>query len=179
MNDTRKSILKRKPFTLPLVGYILLAVALTWPTAIQFTTAIPGDGFDGWQNYWNQWWVKEALLNRHASFFFTDLLYPPTGVSLLFHTLNFFNGLWTLPLQLNFGLTVAYNAVVFFHFVLAGFGTYLLARYTLSCLSYRGEQSQWASFVAEVIFTFSPFRMAHLLGHMQVLSLTWPPFYIL
>lgn len=152
---------------------------MTWPTVINLTTAIPGDGFDGWQNYWNLWWIKEALLNRHTHFFFTDLLYPPTGVSLLFHTLNFFNGLWTLPLQLNSGLTVAYNAVVFFHFTMAGWGVYLLARYVLAQMGRRDSRAGWAAFGAGFIFTFSPFHMAHLLGHMQVLSLTWPPFYVL
>lgn len=168
----------KKTLYYALLGYILLTILLTWPTVTQLTTAIPGDGFDGWQNYWNQWWIKEALLNRRTHFFFTKILYPPLGTSLLFHTLNFFNGLWTLPLQLNFGLAVAYNAVVFFHFVLAGFGVYLLARYVLKQLGLR-RGSWWAAFAGGVIFTFSPFHMAHLLGHMQVFSLTWPPFYVL
>ncbi|RME43497.1 MAG: hypothetical protein D6796_13015, partial [Caldilineae bacterium] len=173
---------KPKPRTLHLLtltAYTLLTVFFTWPTAARLTTAIPGDGFDGWQNYWNQWWIKEALLNRHTHFFYTDLLYPPEGVSLIFHTLNFFNGLWTLPVQLNFGLAVAYNAVVFFHFVLAGYGVYLLARYTMARLGFRDARAALAAFIGGAIFTFSPFHMAHLLGHMQVLSLTWPPFYVL
>ena len=38
-----------------LLGYLLLTLVMTWPLAAQFTTAIPGDSFDGWQNYWNQW----------------------------------------------------------------------------------------------------------------------------
>lgn len=169
----------KKKILLPPLGYALLTVLMTWPAALNLTTAIPGDGFDGWQNYWNQWWIKESLLNRHTHFFFTDLLYPPTGVSLLFHTLNFFNGLLTLPLQLNFGLTIAYNAVIFFHFTLAGWGVYLLARYVLAQMGRRDNRAGWAAFGAGVVFTFSPFHLAHLLGHMQVLSLTWPPFYIL
>ncbi|MFQ5578636.1 MAG: hypothetical protein ACE5G8_16790, partial [Anaerolineae bacterium] len=162
-----------------LTGYALLTVLMTWPTTAHLTTAIPGDGFDGWQNYWNQWWIKEALLNRQTHFFFTDILYPPTGASLIFHTLNFFNGLWTLPLQLNFGLTVAYNAVVYFHFILAGYGVYLLARYSLARCGFSGPRAGWAAFAGGAVFTLSPFHLAHLLGHMQVFSLTWPPFYVL
>ena len=170
----------RGSYLFVLAGYSLLTLLMTWPTLSHLTRAIPGDGFDGWQNYWNQWWIKEALLVHQTHFFFTDILYPPSGTSLLFHTLNFFNGLWTLPLQLNFGLTVAYNAVVFFHFVLSGFGVYLLALYTLTRLKTGTlPQWRWAAFAAGVIFTFAPFHMAHLLGHMQVFSLTWPPFYIL
>ncbi|HID64670.1 MAG TPA: hypothetical protein EYP49_18285, partial [Anaerolineae bacterium] len=46
-----------------LVGYLVLTLIMTFPLATEFTTAIPGDGFDGWQNYWNLWWVKKALLD--------------------------------------------------------------------------------------------------------------------
>jgi hypothetical protein len=176
----KKNSAANRSLLLVLAAYTLLTLLMTWPTVTHLSGAIPGDGFDGWQNYWNQWWIKEALLVHRTHFFFTDILYPPSGASLLFHTLNFFNGLWTLPLQLNFGLAVAYNGVVFFHFILAGFGVYLLALYTLTRLGIGSPpQRRWAAFAAGVIFTFAPFHMAHLLGHMQVFSLTWPPFYIL
>ncbi len=87
-----------------LLGYLLLTLMMTWPLILQFTTAIPGDAFDGWQNYWNLWWVKVALIERVQNPYTTDLLYYPTGVTLYFHTLNPFNGLVTLPIQLTAGL---------------------------------------------------------------------------
>jgi hypothetical protein len=161
---------------------------MTWPTILHLTDGIPGDGFDGWQNYWNLWWVKKALLELGTTPFFTDYLYPPLGTSLLFHTLNIFNGLWTLPLQLNFGLAIAYNSVVLVSFTLAGYGGYLLSLHTLTHLSRAkgslrpfGSQAELlpAAFVGGLIFTMSPFHMAHLLGHMQVFSMIWPPFYVL
>lgn len=170
---------------LALAGYVVLTLAMTYPLALSFNTAIPGDGFDGWQNYWNLWWVKAALVDRGANPFFTDYLYHPTGVSLYFHTLNIFNGLLTLPIQLLFGLTVAYNVVVLFSFVIGGYGAYLLILYVL-----RGWETgrpgyrrlrvlAFVAFVAGLVYTFSPFHFAHLLGHMQVLSLEWLPFYVL
>ena len=163
-----------------LLGYFGLTVLLTWPVALHLTDAIPGDGFDGWQNYWNLWWVKQALLVEGTNPFFTDYLYPPTGVSLLFHTLNIFNGLWTLPLQLNFGLAIAYNSVVITSYVMAGYGGYLLSLHTLTRFSPAGSRSlRLAAFVGGLVFTMSPFHMAHLLGHMQVFSMTWPVFYVL
>jgi hypothetical protein len=163
-----------------LTGYFLLTILMTWPTAQYLTTGIPGDGFDGWQNYWNLWWVKQSLLNNGTSPFFTHYLYAPTGVSLLFHTLNIFNGFWTLPLQLNFGLAVAYNSVVFLSFTLAGYGAYLLSLYTLNKLNLSSRCAvRPAAFVGGLIFTMSPFHFAHLLGHMQVFSMIWPPFYVL
>jgi hypothetical protein len=159
---------------LALAGYLLLTLGLTYPLVTQFSRAIPGDGFDGWQNYWNLWWVRTALLEQHTHPWFTHLLYYPTGVGLLFHTLNAFNGFITLPIELVFGLLPAYNAAVVFSFALGGFGAYLLARYVLGPGS-----SRLAAFAAGIIFTFSPFHIAHLLGHMQVISLEWVPFYAL
>ena len=169
-----------RPNLLVMLAYLLLTILMTWPTILHLTDGIPGDGFDGWQNYWNLWWVKEALLVRGTNPYFTDYLYPPNGTNLLFHTLNIFNGLWTLPFQLNAGLAVAYNSVVFFSFVFAGYGAYLLALATLSHLNLSSHQSiRFTAFVGGLVFTMSPFHLAHLLGHMQVFSLVWPPFYIL
>jgi len=162
-----------------LLAYFVLTVLMTWPSLLYFTTGIPGDGFDGWQNLWNLWWVKKALLIEGSSPYYTHYIYPPAGASLLFHTLNIFNSFWTLPIQLNFGLTVAYNSVVFVSFVLAGYGVYLLALYTLSHLFPSARHLHLAAFVGGVVFTMSPFHMAHLLGHMQVFSMIWPPFYVL
>jgi len=181
-----------------LLGYLLLTIVMTWPLVTQLTTAIPGDSFDGWQNYWNLWWMKIALVDRQQTPFITDLLYYPTGVGLYFHTLNPFNGLLTLPIQLSSNLFLAYNTVVFFSWAVAGYGVFLL---TLAILDFRfwildfpnnqvaptnqqsrpegSRQNLLSAFVAGAIFTFAPFHMAHLLGHMQVMSLQWIPIYVL
>ena len=159
--------------------YFILTLLMTLPVINYFASRIPGDFFDGLQNYWNLWWTKQALLVEATNPFFTHYVDAPSGVSLLFHTLNIFNGLWTLPLQLNFGLAFAYNSVVLLSFTLAGFGAYLLALYTLT-KTFPGKPGlRGAAFVGGLIFTMSPFHMAHLLGHMQVFSMIWPPFYIL
>src|SRR5690606_2555208 len=131
---------------------------------------------------WNLWWVKLALVDRVQSPYTTDLLYSPTGVNLYFHTLNPFNGLVTLPVQLVAGLIPAYNTVVLVSWTLAGYGMFLLALWLLRGVSARqgGVTARLpAAFVAGAIYTFAPFHMAHLLGHMQVMSLQWLPFYLL
>src|SRR5439155_11438681 len=100
-------------------GYLLLSLAFTWPLVLHIGSAIPGDGFDGLQNYWNLWWVRHALLDLQTTPFFTNLLFYPTGASLYFHTLNIFNGLWSLPVQLLSVVAVSYNVVFCFTFVLS------------------------------------------------------------
>ncbi|MEM7535204.1 MAG: hypothetical protein AAF639_23710 [Chloroflexota bacterium] len=172
--------------TITICLYFILTLIMTWPLASQFTQAIPGDGFDGWQNYWNLWWVKIALIDRIQNPFYTDILYAPTGVDLYFHTLNPFNGLVTLPIQLTSGLIAAYNTVVLISWSLGGYGVYLLTQWVLrerrpnrAANQAAHRTTHLAAFIAGLIFTFSPFHMAHLLGHMQVMSLQWTPFYIL
>ena len=164
---------------LVLLAYTALTAAMTYPLILQFAQAIPGDGFDGWQNFWNLWWVRVALIEQGSNPIFTNMLYYPTGVSLAFHTLNVFNGLFTLPIQLLFGLFPAYNTVVYFSFAVGAFGAYLLARYALRKAGWHERWAIWPAIMAGVIYGFSPFHFAHLLGHMQVLSLEWLPFSVL
>jgi hypothetical protein len=180
MSPSRPSTLWRRRPLVILGAYLLLTLALTWPLARHLGEAIPGDSFDGWQNLWNLWWVKVALLEQHTSPYFTDLLYHPTGVSLWFQTLNIFNGITFLPVQLAGGLFWAYNTVVLFSFTLAGFGGYLLGLDVLRRAGARsGPRLTLAAFLTGAVFTFSPFHFAHLLGHMQVFSLEFIPFFVL
>ena len=181
------------PHLAVLVGYLLLTLVMTWPLAVNLRAAIPGDSFDGWQNYWNLWWLKTALVDQVRFPYFTDLLYYPTGVGLYFHTLNPINGLLTLPVQLAGGLILAYNAVVLISWTLSGYGVFLLCLWLLAQPATGGSDysrpNRWpqvqsgaahlAAFVAGLIYTFAPFHMAHLLGHMQVMGLQWAPLYIL
>ncbi|MBN1217397.1 MAG: hypothetical protein JXM69_00595 [Anaerolineae bacterium] len=166
------------PILLALATYFLLTIFMTWPMVLHLTNGIPGDGFDGWQNVWNLWWIKRALLVLRTSPYFTHEVYYPTGAPLYFQTLNIFNGLAFLPFALTTSLLVTYNLVVLFSFAVGGFGAYLLALYTLRGYS----ASTWrpgAAFLAGVVYTFSPYHFAHLLGHLQLISLEWLPFYAL
>ena len=130
-----------------------------------------GIGGDGWQMLWNLWWTKKALLDLHANPFYTTYLYHPQGASLYFHTLNIFNGLLSIPLQGVFGLIFSYNAIVLFSFVFGGYGAYLLTHYLV--------KNRTAAFIAGMVFTFSPYHLAHTLGHLNLIALEWLPFYVL
>jgi len=155
-----------------ILGYLLLTLLLTYPLGLKIATHIPGGSFDALQNVWNLWWFKHALVDLHSNPFYTTLIYHPIGVSLLFHTFNPFNAILSMPLQMMFGLTVSYNMIILFAFVVAGYGAYLLAKYV--------TQNAAAAFIGGVIFAFSPSHFAHTAGgHLQVLSIEWIPFYVL
>lgn len=143
----------------------------TFPLILNLTSGLPGQLLeDRDQNLWNLWWVKESILHLRNPFH-TDYIYYPDGVSLYFHTLNPLNGLISLPIQLIFGTLSAYNFIVFFSFIMAGLGSYLLLLYL--------SNHPPAAFCASLIFVFAPYHMGTLKGLLQLISLEWLPFYIL
>lgn len=155
---------------LPLGLYALLALLATYPLVRQFGTALPSDGGDALQNYWNYWWTGRALAAGENPYW-TPYLYAPYGAPLYLHTLNLFNGLLTLPFQWLFGLIPAYNIVVLLSFILAGYFAHLLVAEV--------SGSRLAGFAGGVVYAFGSYHMTHLLGHMNLIASEWLPAYIL
>ncbi len=151
--------------------YLLLALTFTWPLAWHFLEAIPGDGRDGWQMVWNLWWVRYALEHGQNPFR-TNLIFYPTGANLYLHALNALNGFISLPIQYLAGNAIpAYNFIVIFALASSGYGAFCLARFL------------WVDFAGAVFagmaFGFSSYHFAHLLGHLNLISSEFIPFYIL
>ena len=55
--------------------YLVITLVLTFPVVLHLGDAIPGDSFDGWQNYWNFWWLKQSLVDLPRDPYVTCLLY--------------------------------------------------------------------------------------------------------
>ena len=152
-------------------SFTILTLILTYPVIFKLSTHFMCDGGDSFQNMWNMWWLKTAVLDLHTNPYYTTYLHYPDGVSLLFQTFNPFNGLISIPLQFLFRMEITYNFVVIFSFIMSGIGMYLLARYLI--------KNRLAAFIAGCIYTFCPFHFAHGLGHLQLIAMEWMPFYIL
>jgi hypothetical protein len=135
---------------------------MTWPLAANLTTHVPSGDNDLWQTYWNFWWWKEALVDRHQSPYQTDMIFQPEGASLGLHTHSAANMLWTLPINAWLGIPAAMNSALLAGFVLAAFGTYLLAREYV-----RAPQ---AAFVAGLVAAFTPNHVEHSLEHLNLSS---------
>lgn len=162
---------KIKEYLIVLTIYLLLTLILTYPLIVHFTTHIAGNGGDGWQNVWNMWWMKKALMDMHTNPYYTDYLFQPTGSTLIFQTMNPFNAVLSIPLQYAFNLVITYNVIFVMSFMLCGFSMYLLALHITN--------NKFASLVAGFIFCFSPYHMAHGLGHLQLVSMQFIPLFIL
>ena len=133
-----------------MVLYVLCTLALTWPLAIHLTDRLPAGDNVLWQNYWNFWWWRTALLERGQSPYATDLLYQPGEVSLALHTHSEANVLGTLPVSLALGVPAALNTAILLGFVLSAWGGYLLTRELV------GDPR--AAFLGGIVIAFFPHR---------------------
>lgn len=162
--------------------YAAIAAIATYPLILQLESAIPRGG-DSWQNYWNLWWVKTALLERYVSPYFMPDVHFPYGASLYFHTLNLLPAIIALPVVVVAGIPAAFNFLVFLSFVLSGYGTYRLTLYVLARAVHEPEANRsvirLASVVGGVAFACSSYRFVHLRGHLDLLSTQWLPLYVL
>ena len=150
-------------------GYLILSYIMTNPLIKNLKTHVLGGG-DSYQNLWNLWWVKYAILNQQTVYF-TDYLFYPQGTSLAYHTLSLANTVLGIPLQSFFTLIETYNILLFSTFVLSGIGMYLLADKLID--------NKNIAFISGVIFTFSPYHFAHALGHINLATIQWIPFFVL
>ena len=152
---------------LPIIGYTILTLILTYPVLFKMMTHIPG-GTDAYQAIWYYWYAKKSLIDGF-NLFFTDFLFYPVGTSVI--NLTLYEQLLSIPLQQLFTLSITYNILWLSSFILTGLGTYLLALYIC--------KDKFSSFVAGLIFTFSSYHFAHGLGHVGLTTIQWIPFFVL
>jgi len=107
---------------------VLLAALYGRVAVAHFTYGVVGGNSNGYEDVWNDYWLRTALLHLHRNPFFTDLLFAPTGVSLRFHTLTPFGGLLALPLSPLIGGVAVMNLKFLLALVGGVFFAYLLMR---------------------------------------------------
>ena len=175
-----------------LLFYTLLALLLTWPLVLHFTTHLPGDGIDDPALAWNLWWMKARLVDQlNLDIFHADWMFWPIEINLGFYTLTPLNGLLSVPLQTGLSLVVASNAILLSSFILGGYGTFLLVRYLL--------QRDWGlgigdsitqspisnpqfliPVVSGIIYAFASSKLFYAsLGQFNIASSQWIPFTVL
>ena len=142
---------------LPVIAIIgLLTAAMTWPTLVYVFDAdvfwLPADAFDVWLPFWDAWHFQMFLAGQ-ADFYFTDSLFYPQGMSLVYH--NF-----SVPHMLVFGglqaVMPASNAYCL---------TYMLTVFATALAGYIYFHylfnDKWLGLLGAVIFGFSQ----HVIGH--------------
>src|SRR5579859_8092084 len=160
-----------RPLLLAL-AYGGLILGFTWPLPLVLSDhLVLSRGSDLWPHIWNFAWVRTALLDLHQSPYYTYSIFYPGGVPLVYHALNIFSAIVSLPLQLVFGLIPAFNLLLLGNLVAAGLATYWLARVLGLDVT--------PAFVAGLLFACCPpLGAAFNQGQAELVSVFWMPLYI-
>lgn len=143
---------------LALLGYLVLAIALTWPLARNFNTRVIGFGTaDVHHSVWMLWHTSQWAQGRQA-LFTSSAVYAPHGTSLLTDGVGPLSGFASL-LFWPWGPAAAYNGVILLGVWFTGYCMYLLARGL-------GSTSAIA-FFAGVVFQITPVHLAGVDGHLE------------
>ena len=167
-NNILMFITRSRNNILTFLAYSGLSIIFTYPVAFS-SAEIPG-GADGYQFLWILWWFKKALLSFANPYYSTYMFYPD-GVNLAFTELTPFNSIASIPLQMLFSLVAAYNILWILSFIVSGYGTFLLVNYL--------NRDSRAAFISGLIFAFCPYHFAHALGHLNLITIEWIPFFVL
>ncbi|HEY8292169.1 MAG TPA: hypothetical protein VIG44_06770, partial [Thermomicrobiales bacterium] len=133
-----------------LVGAIGLAVIYGRVAVTHLTYGVVGGNSNGYENVWNDYWLRTAL-RLHRNPFSTDYLFAPNGVSLRFHTLNPFGGLIALPLSPLIGIVGAMNLKFLLALIGGVFFAFLLMRDLTG--------SPLAAFAGAAVYTYANDQM--------------------
>jgi hypothetical protein len=153
--------------------FLCVAIWLTWPQVTVLGKAIVGGPIaesDGWQNVWNFWWVRTAILHGKNPLY-TNLLYWPDGVPLGLHTFTLTSAILTLPVLLAVGPVAAYGVVALLNFTLSGLVTYRLA---LSVV-----EARFAALAAGLVVEAAPLHVARYMDGQHHTSLQWIALYLI
>ena len=146
-------------------AYALIAAAFTYPLITKLTWHGFGIDEDAPYQIWHNWWLKFALLNLKQNPLWTDYIFHPQTIPLIYDANSFVFGALTLPLQFFTSALVASNIVFLLSFVLAGVSMHLLSRYLKASLS--------VSALMGLVFAFSPYTLAQAMDGHTNLTTTW------
>ncbi len=154
-----------------LVVLILLCATLvmTYPLPAQLGTHLAGDDYDVWNRPWVTWWTKTALQEGHR-LYWTDMLFHPRGVSLVYHSFSHVNSAIALVLEPLTGWIAAHNVTILLAYFLSGVGAYLLAQ------DLTGRRD--AALIAGLVFAFSTYHVDQS-AHVILVTTQWIPLWIL
>ncbi|MCY3864366.1 MAG: YfhO family protein [Chloroflexi bacterium] len=140
-----------------LVIVTLLTLVMTFPTILYvfrtdvFWLPVGGDG-DALTEIWDTWYGK-LFLSGQADRFFSDRIFYPRGVSLVYHPLNLpyiivVNALQAI-MPVSNAFSLAYMLIIF----ISSLTAYVYLRWLI--------QDKWIALFGAIVFGFSP----HVIGH--------------
>jgi hypothetical protein len=155
--------------------FAILTLAVTYPVITQLDASLaqnPHWSRDAFQQAYELWWFKKALLDLRTSPADLRWVYFPTGANyplLLTYATTY--GVGT-PFLFFLSPAAAYNVVFLLTFFLSGLTGYALCAYL--------TRNRWGGLLGGIVYAFFPNRMAHALaGHLELIATYLFPLYLL
>jgi hypothetical protein len=149
---------------------LFLGFVFTLPASLSPGAALLGYPGDNFQHAWFLWHFARAVAQAKNPFY-TSLIFYPHRVNLAWSTTDPLAGVLALPLSFTAGPVVAYNLSIVLQLALSAFFARLL------CL--RISRHQVAALAGGAIFGFSPFFLAHALGHLSLVTAFPIPLFVM
>ena len=145
------------------LGYVLAALAFSWPLPLHLATHLTGDpGGDTGVYVWNQWVFHEELVSGHNPLRTDKILAMSSpSVDLTQHNYTAFLNTLALPLISSLGVIASFNVVFLVVCVLNAVMMYGLARRVTAA-------NRWEAWLAGLAFGWSPAMIARTTGHFSL-----------
>ena len=149
--------------------YLVLAIALTYPLALQLGSVVPNDLGDPVLNTWILWW-NATNVPFTSSWWNAPVFFPAQNALTFSEHLVGVSPLSSPVYWITGNAQLSYNVVFLLSFPLSALAGYLL------CLHLTGRRD--AAFLGGLAFGFAPYRVAQF-PHLQVLLSFWMPIALL
>ena len=162
------------------VGLLYLAIAIAFFATIWFTPGGPsstalGVGGDPQLAIWFLRWQGFALAHGH-NLVFTTYLDAPQGVNLMWNTTAPLMGVILAPVTLTLGGIFAYNLAETLGLAVSALAAFVMIRRYVRATDTIGTI---AALIGGALYGFSPYMVAHGLGHPPAVTLFTPPLMLL
>ena len=156
------SMRRRIHHLLALLLFAALTIVWLWPVLSDPDNLIPGSGAgDNLTFVWNGWWMSRAL-SVPTSPFHTTMMFAPWGADLTLNTHTALPSLAAALLSRSTSILAATNYVIALHLFLNFALTYALA--------WRLTRNVGAAILAAFVVGWSPYVVAHLAGHFNLIA---------
>lgn len=147
------------------LGYVLAALAFSWPLPLHLGTHFTGDpGGDTGVYVWNQWVFHQELIAGNNPLTTEKILaMSAPAVDLTQHNYTAFLGLLALPLMSWLGVVTSFNVVFLIVCVLNAVLMYGLARRVTAA-------NRWEAWLAGLAFAWAPAMVARTTGHFSLVA---------
>ena len=156
-----------------LLGYVAISVLFSWPLPLHLGTSLTGEaGGDTGVYVWNQWVFRHELIEKGGFPYFTDTLFgPDQQTDLSLHNFTTFADLLAIPLRSALTVVEAFNVVFLVLMVLSGYTAFLLARHV--------TRDPAVSWIAGLLFAWSPILITRGTGHFSLVAAAPLPVFLL